>query len=118
MSEEMDFSGLADMVGEFMSDSSNRQQIQSLLSALGGESSKETSSDAAVGGINPDNIGLFLKLQQVMSQMNSPESGRQTALLMALKPLLRPEKREKVDNAVKFLGIGRAIEVFRNIEGV
>ncbi len=118
MSEDMDFSNLAEMVGEFMSDSSNREQIQNILSALGGDNKEEPAPGPATGGINPDNIGLFLKLQQVMSQMNSPESGRQTALLMALKPLLRPEKREKVDNAVKFLGIGRAIEVFRKIEGV
>ena len=118
MSEEMDFSGLADMVGEFMSDSSNREQIQSLLSALGGESKEESASNTSMGGISADNIGLFLKLQQVMSHMNSPESGRETALLIALKPLLRPEKREKVDNAVKFLGIGKAIEIFRKIEGV
>ncbi len=117
MSDEMDFSNLAEMLGEFMSDSSNRQQIQSILSALGADG-EEHAPQGTMGGMNPDNLQLMFKLQQVMSQMNNPESGRQTALLLALKPLLRPEKREKVDNAVKFLGIGRAIEAFRKIEGV
>ncbi len=118
MPEEMDFSGLADMLGEFLSDDSNKQQIQGVLSMLGGEKGEKGSPGVATGGINPDNIQLMFKLQQVMSEINNPEAGKQTALLQALRPLLKPERRDKIDNAVKFLGIGRAIEVFKKIEGV
>lgn len=118
MAEDMDLSGLADMLGNFLSDDSNKQQIQNVLSMFGGEKDEKTPPGMATGGINPENIQLMFKLQQIMSEMNNPEAGKQTALLQALKPLLRPERREKIDNAVRFLGIGRAIEVFKKIEGV
>lgn len=118
MSEEIDFSGIADMIGELLSNDEGKQQIQNVLSMLGGEPAEKTAPGMATGGINPDNIELILKLNQVMSVMNDPKSGKQTAFLHSLKELLRPERREKVDSAIKFLSIGKAIKAFKKIEGV
>lgn len=118
MADEIDFSGAADMLKELLSGDEGQRQIQSILSMLGGGNEEQSSPGMATGGINPDNLEMMMKLQQVMSLMNNAEVSKQTAFLQSLKELLRPERRAKVDNAVRFLSIGRAIEAFRKIEGM
>lgn len=53
------------------------------------------------GGID---IEAIMKLGEMMSGMNS-RNDKNTQLLMALKPHLRPENRKKVDNALKLMKI-------------
>ena len=58
---------------------------------------------------------MMIKLQKVMSAAKSAENGREAAFLRALAPLLRPERRDKLNNAVKILGMSRAIKIFKDI---
>lgn len=118
MSDEIDLSGVADMIGELLSNDEGKKQIQNVLSMFGGGQEEKPTPGVATGGINPDSIEMMIKMQKVMSAMNNPQTGKQTALLQSLKELVKPERREKIDNAVKFLSIGKAIEAFKKIEGV
>ncbi len=52
------------------------------------------------GGID---IEAIMKLGELLSNMNKPD--KNTQLLLALKPHLRPENRSKVDNALKLMKI-------------
>ncbi len=118
MAEEMDFSGLADIIGELLSSEEGQQQVQSVLSMLGGEKTEKPQPGIATGGINPDNIQMIMKLQQVMSLVNSSQNCKQTAFLNSLREILSPERRGRVDNAVKLFGTCKAIDAIRRIEGV
>lgn len=49
-------------------------------------------------------IEAIMKLGELLSKMNN-NSDKNAQLLMALKPHLRPENRQKADNALKLLKI-------------
>ena len=51
-----------------------------------------------LGGIDPS---MIAKLLPVLSQLNRPESGETAAFLRALRPFLKPERREKIDRAAQ-----------------
>lgn len=70
-----------------------------LISALGG--GKDGSSPLA--GIDPKIISMAIKLLGTYSSQDS----RQTALLMALRPYVRSQRCEKIDNAVQMVKIAR-----------
>ncbi len=118
MSEEIDFSAAADIIKELLSGDEGQQQLQGIISMLSGEKNNSAPPGAATGGINPDNLEMMFKLQQLMSVMNSAESSKQTAFLESLKSLLRPDRHERIDRAVRIYGIGRAIEAFKKIGGI
>ena len=50
------------------------------------------------GGIDPAMAAKFLPL---LREMNTPEDDQRAALLHALRPFLKPERREKVDRALQ-----------------
>lgn len=118
MSNEVDLSGAVDMLKEMLSGDEGKQQIQNIIGMFGGGDNSEAQQAPAQQGGGFDNIEMMLKLQKVMAVMNSGESAKQTMFLQSLRELLRPERRGSVDNAVKFLGVGRAIKAFKELEGV
>ena len=117
MSNEVDLSGAVDMLKEMLSGDEGKQQIQNIIGTFSGGESSTAQAPAQQGG-GFDNIEMMLKLQKVMAVMNSGESAKQTMFLQSLRELLRPERRSSVDNAVRFLGVGRAIKAFKELEGV
>ena len=117
MPDEIDLSGAVDMLKEMLGSEEGAQQIQNIAAMLGGgqEPPKESPQNT---GMAFDNIEMMLKLQKVMSVMNGSDNMRETAFLKSLRDLLKPERRGAVDNAVKFLSVGRAVKAFRELEGV
>ena len=63
-------------------------------------SDSDNSSEDIFGGID---IEAVMKLGEMLSSMNKPD--KNTQLLLALKPHLRPENRSKVDSALKLMKI-------------
>ena len=116
MADEFDISGAADILMGMLKDDEGKQQIESIISMLGGEKPEPSEPGRATGGIDPQNLEMMFKLQQVMSVMNNAENTRQTAFLKSLRGLLRPERQGKLDNAVKLLSIGRAVEAIKKLE--
>lgn len=56
-------------------------------------------------------IDALLKLGELFSQMNKPD--KNTQLLLALKPHLRPENRQKVDGALKLMKIINILPILK-----
>ncbi|MBE7031692.1 MAG: hypothetical protein E7401_01875 [Ruminococcaceae bacterium] len=99
-----------------LSDSSDNTQpaeensgldLSSLLSAFGGGDSNDEM---------PFDLGTVMKLQSVMSEMNRRKNDNGPTFLKALKPLLKKERRDKVDQAVKILGVTKALKIFKNLD--
>ncbi len=67
------------------------------------EQNNNTSSDDTNNFFNNIDIDSIMKLGEIMSNMNT--SDKNTQLLLALKPHLRPENRQKVDSALKLMKI-------------
>lgn len=83
------------------------------------DDSKKESSDAdrsdsseqgdILGGID---IEAIMKMGELMSQMNKQDDS--TRLLLALKPHLKPENRQKVDSAMKLMKIMNILPLLRD----
>lgn len=124
MSDGQNLSDAVDMLKNMLGSEEGQQQIQGIVSMLGGESSGNAQSESSENSensenkpsnFNADDAEMMMKLQKVMSAAKSAENGREAAFLRALAPLLRPERRDKLNNAVKILGMSRAIKIFKDI---
>lgn len=124
MSDGQNLSNAVDMLKNMLGSEEGQQQIQGIVSMLGGESSGNAQSESSENSENSENkpsnfsaddAEMMMKLQKVMSAAKSAENGREAAFLRALAPLLRPERRDKLNNAVKILGMSRAIKIFKDI---
>lgn len=124
MSDGQNLSNAVDMLKNMLGSEEGQQQIQGIVSMLGGESSGNAQSESSKNSensenkpsnFNADDAEMMMKLQKVMSAAKSAENGREAAFLRALAPLLRPERRDKLNNAVKILGMSRAIKIFKDI---
>ncbi len=72
-------------------------------SAENTETSENTQSDSSNDIFGNIDLEAIMKLGEMLSSMNA--SDKNTQLLLALKPHLRPENRQKVDNALKLIKI-------------
>lgn len=121
MADGQDLSNAVDMLKNMLGSEEGQQQIQGIVSMLGGGSDGSVQSESAEKSnkqspnFNSEDAEMMLKLQKVMSAAKSAENGREAAFLRALAPLLRPERRDKLNNAVKLLGMSRAIKIFKDM---
>ncbi len=67
------------------------------------EASDNPQSDSSNDFFGNIDIEAIMKLGEMLQSMNA--SDKNTQLLLALKPHLRPENRQKVDNALKLMKI-------------
>lgn len=61
-------------------------------------------------------IKTFLKLKSALDKINSQDNPN-TKLLLALKPYLKDNKKEKLDQYIKLMSISSLMEIFNNNEG-
>lgn len=138
---DMDLNGAMDMLKNMLESDDGKQQIQNILSVFGGAENGDDSKGEKEAEMRDDsnntesdnmsktsdfsdlsdlsdlmkNGDMLLKLQKVMSGIKSAETCKEAEFLKALSPLLKPERRSKVDCAVKILGMGRVIKLFKEM---
>ncbi len=117
LDESMDLSGAVDMLKEILSGEEGQQTIENLLGMLGGQTPGEGAPGMATGGIEPENLAMMMRVQQAMSAMNSRKNSSQAQLLRALKPFLKPSRRDKVDQAMQMLSLGQILAVMKEEQG-
>ena len=61
-------------------------------------------------------ITTMMKIKQMMDTLNSKSDDDLTNLLYAIKPYLRNEKKEKIDEYIKLLRMGKMAELFNKME--
>ena len=71
--------------------------------------SDSSQQDDALGGID---IEAIMRMGELMSQMNRQDDS--TRLLLALKPHLKPENRQKVDSAMRLMKIMNILPLLRD----
>ncbi len=98
-------------IKELLSDKESMKQLNELAQMFSSSDESESSSDnnndnntAPVGGDMSDMLGFDIsKLMQMQEIMSKTENDKNADLLIALKPLLKKERQERVDKAVKIL---------------
>ena len=104
------------------SNSSNNSSSNSNAnnSRYSNSSSSSSSSSSGSGNINNINngsldINTMMNIQKMMSMLNSKSDDDLTNLLFALKPYLRNQKKEKIDEYVKLFRMGKMAELWNKM---
>ena len=103
---------LSKMIQNILSSDEGREQLQSMADMLGMGDQLDLPPQEApppepepqqggIPGLGDLDINMILKLQQMMGQMN--HNDKNTQLIAALKPHLRPERQEKADEAIRMM---------------
>ncbi len=71
---------------------------------------EDRSTDGEEAGLSPAQLAGMVKM---VSALNNRKEDDRTRLLLALRPHLSPEKRERIDKAVKFLKIMDILPLIR-----
>ena len=80
-------------------------------------SSNADSSNSSSFDFSNIDMNTLLKLQQIMSAMNSSKNSSGANLLRSLKPYLNPNRQAKVDEYIQLLGIGSIMKYLNNSGG-
>ncbi len=76
----------------------------------------ENSNNSSFDFSNID-MNTLLKIQQIMSAMNSSQNSSGANLLRSLKPYLKPSRQAKVDEYIGLLSIGNIMKLMNNSGG-
>lgn len=116
---------LSGAINGFLSQPGAMEQLQQMAQQLGlsppenGEQSKPVEQPptpppekSAELPVSPE---VLRGLMQTAAEASKPDETSQ--LLLALKPMLRPERQEKVDQAIRILGLLRAAKTAGRVMG-
>ncbi|MBQ7936466.1 MAG: hypothetical protein IJ407_01695 [Clostridia bacterium] len=98
--------GGSDAIGNLLGSLGGMDGLRSLL---GSDKKDDSNPLSALGDIDP---AFLLKAGKALSGLNNKPDDR-CLLLAALKPYLRKERRERVDEAIRILKLMRVAELFR-----
>ena len=66
----------------------------------------------------PDiDMETLMKLQSIMSKMKNSENDDMSKLLLSLKPYLRDGRKDKVDEYIQLIKMGKMTELFNSFGG-
>jgi len=116
-------------LNSLLADPNAMAQVMQLAESLQGQLGTDTPAQAPAptiesaapdllsqltGGLDP---ALLTRLLPVVQQLNRKESSEAAQLLYALRPFLRPERRDKVERAVQLARLAHLARVFFTKEG-
>jgi len=119
MNEEI-FKNLSDMLGNSnSSDSSDySNNFKNIISNFASNNSNYSDSDKS-NNFDFSNIDMetIMKIQKIMSKMNSKKDDPRANLLLSLKPYLKPSRKDKLDQYMKFINMSSLFEAFNGMGG-
>ena len=96
------------------------EAINNLVSMLNKNNTSDTAKDDSTN--NSSNSGYnidfetIMKFKNIMDKMNSKDDPR-SKLLISLKPYLKDNKKNKIDQYIQFLNISRVMDMFTKSNG-
>lgn len=94
---------------------------ESLMSGNGqtesnNQNHNNSNNNSSLGGFSlPFDMGTMSKMMSLMGQMNKED--HRTRLICDLKPLLSEERRQKADEAIKFLQLMEMLPLLKGLFG-
>ncbi len=89
-----DFSG---KLNSILSDSESMNRIREMAASILGEEQKSQPTDNAIDGVD------ISKIMGIIGKMKSMGNSDREKLLLALRPHLKEERKQRLDNALKIL---------------
>ncbi|MCR5145919.1 MAG: hypothetical protein K6B70_01010 [Clostridia bacterium] len=78
------------------------------------DSNNETETNNIFGNID---INTIMKMQQIMSSLNNSANDSRTNLLLSLKPYLKESRKNKVDQYIQLMKMGKVFEMMNPLGG-
>ena len=125
MNDEM-FNRLTSMLNQSSNFKNSKNVDVSMDSSYSSNTSNQSSFDNNTSYNNSNNgfdfsnldMETIMKIKNIMNQFNSNRSNPRANLLQALKPYLKDEKKEKLDQYMQFINISSVLEILNNSGGV
>lgn len=77
-------------------------------------SNNETETNNIFGNID---INTIMKIQQIMNSINNSSNDSRTNLLLSLKPYLKESRKNKIDQYIQIMKMGKIIEMINPLGG-
>ncbi len=115
---------MSDMFKNFSSMMDSKEipdNIKEMLNSLANNNSnsENTKADTRTDFTNNSGIDIetMMKMQKIMSAMNSSSNNSGANLLRSLKPYLNPSRQEKVDEYIQLFNIEKVINLMNQSGG-
>ena len=97
---------------------SQQEKSKSSLESINFSSNESSPKPSDTSGFSDLDIETILKLQSIMNKLKSNNTNDDMSkLLLSLKPYLRNEKKEKVDEYIKLIKMGKMTQLFNTLGG-
>lgn len=96
------------------SNTSNSSNINDQVSSL--KESSDKNDDSQNNNFQFD-MNTMLKMKSIMDAFNRNQNDPRSNLLKSLKPYLKPSRKEKVDQYIQLLNMGKVFEMMNPLEG-
>lgn len=106
--------GIENKIGEILSNPESMKEIMNIAKSLGFSPENEAPEnipEKKETAPPDDMMAMFTKLAPLLSEAKKEDDS--TRLLKALKPLLSEKRREKVDSAIKIIGLLRLMPALK-----
>lgn len=115
---------MSDMFKNFSSMMDGKEipdNIKEMLNSLANNNSNSENAKADIRTDFTNNSGIdietMMKMQKIMSAMNSSSNNSGANLLRSLKPYLNPSRQEKVDEYIQLFNIEKVINLMNQSGG-
>ena len=92
----------------------NNQKNYNTYSQMNNRQTNSSNSNNSMPDID---MATLMKMQSIMSKMKSSDNDDMSRLLLSLKPYLRDEKKDKIDEYIKLIKMGRLTQVIESLGG-
>lgn len=122
MNDEM-FKSLSNMLGNSSSSGDFKNIISNFTSNSNNNNNNSNDNSTANNSSNTNfdfsNIDMetIMKIKNIMGAMNSKKDDPRSNLLLSLKPYLKPSRKEKLDQYMKFMNLATMLDTFNTMGG-
>ncbi len=122
MNDEM-FKNLSSMLGSSNSSGDFNSVISNFASNFNNNSNNNsannTTGDTSNNNFDFSNIDMetIMKMKNIMGALNSKKDDPRSNLLLSLKPYLKPSRKEKLDQYMKFMNLASMLDTFNSMGG-
>lgn len=89
----------------------NLDNLKDMLNNMTSNTNSDNSSNNSDNQTTPNiDIDTILKIQSIMSKLNSTQNDPRSNLLLSLKPYLNDKRKNKLDQYMQFLKISKVLE--------
>ncbi len=110
MEDNIDFGNAIEKLQEMMSSNEGRGQIENIISAFTGSDENKTTN---TNQPDADTLKMVMRAQELMAEFKKEQNSDEVIFLKSLRPFLKAERQNGIDNAVKIMSLRRVLGAFK-----